>query len=639
LQIKNDLWNVSSPNKLKTAIVSNWKDNSEDKQFLEIWNNEKRLENINLTKLDKHSKIYEDSCSLGSFEWSPDSSKIAYIAEQKKTSKEKCFFTSKIDNTENEKAEFLNEANYEQKYANYYVDDWGEQYVGKNQAVISILSLDSMEISILDNLPEDYTPGQITWYKNEGIVFSAYYTKPYKLGLIYCPIRKSELFYYDLIQKTCIKLTDAKTESLRDPRFSPDFENICWLQNQARGPHFQCSKLFIMNWKTKEVSEIVEIVNSPKDSEFPGIFSMKFPKNCWSLDSKRILLNTQWRRASRMISIDVETKKISKLDKGVSGLNTVNCLKIENDWICASLQGYNRKPSLIIGKLPERGQEDTFKWFLSESADSLENLVDVELLKHIPKIPDEVYPNLSFESILVKPKVKNNTLVVLPHGGPHSCFCSDFSIHVAIFNALGYSVLLVNYRGSSGNGQDSINSLPGKVGTSDVNDVQEAAEAAQKLYNFDNVVLYGGSHGGFLTTHLIGQFPDFYKAASVRNAVTHLESELFVSDIPDWVLCEGLGTYDFDYKNIGGPKMFAELFNRSPIKYVDNVKTPTLLMIGNVDLRVPPSQGIEYYKALISRNIPAKALIYKEDNHPLEKPQTTADCIVSTVLWYEKYLN
>ena len=48
------------------------------------------------------------------------------------------------------------------KYANYYVDDWGEQYVGKNQAVISILSLDSMEISILDNLPEDYTPGQVS---------------------------------------------------------------------------------------------------------------------------------------------------------------------------------------------------------------------------------------------------------------------------------------------------------------------------------------------------------------------------------------------------------------------------------------------------------------------------------------------
>ena len=48
-----------------------------------------------------------------------------------------------------------------------------------------------------------------------------------------------------------------------------------------------------------------------------------------------------------MISIDVETKKITKLDNNINDLNTVSCLKIENDWICASIQGYNRKPSLV----------------------------------------------------------------------------------------------------------------------------------------------------------------------------------------------------------------------------------------------------------------------------------------------------
>ena len=203
--------------------------------------------------------------------------------------------------------------------------------------------------------------------------------------------------------------------------------------------------------------------------------------------------------------------------------------------------------------------------------------------------------------------------------------------------SLGYSVLLVNYRGSTGNGQDTIDSLPGKVGHNDVNDCQQAAEYCQEKYSFEKVVLYGGSHGGFLTTHLIGQFPDFYAAASVRNAVTHLEAELFVSDIPNWVMCEGTGKYDFDYKSVGGPDIFSELYSKSPVRYIDSVKTPLLLMIGSVDLRVPPSQGMEYYKALISRNVPAKALIYKEDCHPLDKPQTLADCIVGTILWYEKY--
>ena len=240
---------------------------------------------------------------------------------------------------------------------------------------------------------------------------------------------------------------------------------------------------------------------------------------------------------------------------------------------------------------------------------------------------------------MVRPKSNNGCLVVLPHGGPHSCFVGDFSSHVAIMYQLGYSILLVNYRGSTGNGQDSIDSLPGKVGTNDVNDCQQAAEFCKEKHAYNSVLLYGGSHGGFLTTHLIGQFPDFYTAASARNAVTHLEAELFVSDIPDWVMCEGLGTYDFDYKCVGGPEIFAELYAKSPVKYIDSVKTPTLLMIGSVDLRVPPSQGMEYYKALIARKVPAKALIYKEDNHPLDKPQTLADCIVSTILWYEKYLN
>lgn len=445
------------------------------------------------------------------------------------------------------------------------------------------------------------------------------------------------MFYYDLANNTCKQISEGQNSSLRDPRFSHDYENICWLQNQARGPHFQCSKLMIMNWESKKVTTLVDIIKSPKAEDFPGIYAMKFPQNCWSLDNKRILINSQWKRANRILSIDIESQQITNLNNKIDKCNTINCLSIENDWICASLAGYTRRPSMIIGKLPERGNEDNFNWCLNDSTDELTESNDVEVLTFIPNEVDTVYPNLTYEAILVKPKLDNKTLVVLPHGGPHSCFCSDFSSHVAIMYSLGYSVLHINYRGSTGNGQDTIDSLPGKVGHNDVNDCQQAADYCKVNHGYKHVVLYGGSHGGFLTTHLIGQFPEFYTAASARNAVTHLEAELFVSDIPDWVLCEGLGTYDFDYKCVGGPEMFSVLFSKSPVRYIDNVKTPTLLMIGSVDLRVPPSQGMEYYKALISRGVEAKALIYKEDNHPLDKPQTLADCIVSTILWYEKY--
>ena len=158
------------------------------------------MESVNLTKLDKHGKIYENSSCLGSFGWSPDSAKIAYIAEIKSEAKEKCYFTSKQNSTD---LDPIDEDNFEQKYANFYVDEWGEQYVGKSQSIISIFSLETLKIEILNKLPHDYTIGQFVWFKNEGLIVSAYYTKPYRLGLIYCPIRRSELFYYDLINDTC----------------------------------------------------------------------------------------------------------------------------------------------------------------------------------------------------------------------------------------------------------------------------------------------------------------------------------------------------------------------------------------------------------------------------------------------------
>ena len=69
---------------------------------------------------------------------------------------------------------------------------------------------------------------------------------------------------------------------------------MCWLQNPSGGPHFQCSKLMLMKWSTKETCTLVDIVrNNNSGSLFSGIFSIKFPTNCWSLDNKRIMLDTQ----------------------------------------------------------------------------------------------------------------------------------------------------------------------------------------------------------------------------------------------------------------------------------------------------------------------------------------------------------
>jgi acylaminoacyl-peptidase len=498
------------------ASVTNWKDNKNDeKQFLEIWNGDNRIENINLTKLGKHDKFYD-----GTLVWSLDSTKLAYIAEAKKTRKVSSFFT--VSSEEN-----VDETNHEEKYSNVYIDSWGEQNIDKVHSIIAIFDLNSLEVNVIENIPNDVCPSSLTWYKNDGIVFAGLYTQPYKLGLIYCPTRKSELFYYDLNEKTCVQLTNTN-ESVRSPRFSNDFKHLCWLQNQVNGPHFPCSKLMLMPWEDKKNVEIlVDLVKEESDGGFNGIFSLNLLNKCWSLDNKRIILSSQTGHNVRVISCDVVSKIVSVLDNNfLSDASSCDVLYFdENDWICASFQSYNRKPTIALAKLPSHGQENEIKWNIIEKENLL---ININILKLTPEYENKKFNSVKFEALLIHQNDKNDSLVVFPHGGPHSAFSGEFSPHVAVMVRLGYSVLLVNYRGSTGYGQNSIDSLPGDIGTQDVKDMQQAAEYCLKEYNFKKSFVYGGSHGGFLSAHLIGQYPDFYSAAAIRNPVIQLEG-FFVS--------------------------------------------------------------------------------------------------------------
>ncbi|KAG2471177.1 ACPH enzyme, partial [Polypterus senegalus] len=188
---------------------------------------------------------------------------------------------------------------------------------------------------------------------------------------------------------------------------------------------------------------------------------------------------------------------------------------------------------------------------------------------------------LDFEALLVKPKSVEKMeagipLIVQPH---------------------------VNYRGSTGFGQDSIESLIGLIGRQDVKDVQHAVNTvlqSDATLNPKSVYLLGGSHGGFLVCHLVGQYPDFYKAGVMMNPVINYATLLGTSDITDWrYTAVGL---QYSYDRIPTVDDLAAMLTSSPLVHAAKITTPVLLLLGGKDKRVTPKQGVELYRVLKSRS-------------------------------------
>jgi len=205
-------------------------------------------------------------------------------------------------------------------------------------------------------------------------------------------------------------------------------------------------------------------------------------------------------------------------------------------------------------------------------------------------------------------------------------------------------VILVNYRGSTGFGEASLQSLPGNIGTNDVADCMAALQAAINTGYTDptRVAAVGGSHGGFLSSHLVGQYPDSFRACVLRNPVCNISLMVHLSDIPDWCFVEAWGTAKG--KRCAASLPSAEDLQRftevSPVAHVGAVKAPLLMMLGACDRRVPLDDGKRYLDALKSNeHAPeTRLMVFPQDSHALDKAQTEFEQWLMVHWWLSKHL-
>ena len=172
---------------------------------------------------------------------------------------------------------------------------------------------------------------------------------------------------------------------------------------------------------------------------------------------------------------------------------------------------------------------------------------------------------------------------------------------------------------SIGFGQRAIKELEGAIGNKDLADVMESLRDLESRRGaFKKVILFGGSHGGFISATLSGKYPDRFAACILRNPVTDLPSFYSSTDILDWPFGQLDLEFDLDHPRPPSREQLIQLQEHSPSVYVKNVKIPTLVLIGERDLRVSPFPGRAWYTWLRSQGVTTKMLVFPDAGHSLD---------------------
>jgi dipeptidyl aminopeptidase/acylaminoacyl peptidase len=211
------------------------------------------------------------------------------------------------------------------------------------------------------------------------------------------------------------------------------------------------------------------------------------------------------------------------------------------------------------------------------------------------------------------------------HGGPHSIAADTwhFRWNNHAFAAQGYIVACVNYHGSSSFGQKFIESIRQRYGRLELADIEAATALLRKRRYVDakRVFAAGGSYGGYMVAWMNGHVP----AGKYRAYVCH-------AGCFDWVSMIADDSYPFFAKELGAWywKDFAKVEAQNPRAAVRRMATPTLVIHGALDYRVPDAQALQYYNTLKAKKVPVRLVHFPDENHWILKPQNSR-------LWYREF--
>src|SRR5437588_3962772 len=433
---------------------------------------------------------------------------------------------------------------------------------------------------------------------------------------------QDEFFNYDIfalkVSDNSIRRLTATEYSEYEPRWSPDGKRIVFRGTRRgltdRETTMEDTHVWVMNANGSDRREIGAVLDNRQ-----GV-----PR--WAPDGSAVYFTLQERGSNHLVRLPISGGKPEYVVKDTGGVG---------GW------SVGRDGALAYSFA---SRQDAAELHFKAGSGAPRKLTDLNAPlfagKQIAEVESFTFISndnkFEVEAFLTKPlgmtATSKHPLIVNIHGGPHGQNGPAFNFKNQVYAARGWATLQVNYRGSTGYGQKFADAVFGDQDGNEGQDVLYAVSAAVRRYLWidrERLGIEGVSYGGQLTDWLITQTNEF-KAAVPIAGIANLVSYNYMTYYNQY---EEMEFGQFLHQG----RLMDEAWNRSALKYVAAVHTPTMLVHGENDPDVPIAEAEQYFVALKDVGVETILVRYPREGHGVRETKHVIDLLDRSIRWYEDH--
>jgi dipeptidyl aminopeptidase/acylaminoacyl peptidase len=426
----------------------------------------------------------------------------------------------------------------------------------------------------------------------------------------------NDLFTVSIRGGKTTRITSNKASD-NQPTYSPDGKYIAY-RAMAR-PGFEADRYRLMLYE-RSTGRTISLTDH---------FDRSVGEFVWTLDGSRIIFTAEEAATLSIFSIPVKGGEIEKLYS--AGYNGSICITPDGKTLVFTHERVNMPAEIFRLDIDSPNKPE--KQLTSTNSERLLKLQ----MNPVEEFWFKGAGGEKVHGLLVKPAafdpVKKYPMVYLIHGGPQGAWEDNFHYrwNAQMFASPGYIVVMVNFHGSTGYGQRFTDAISGDWGGKPYDDLMKGLDYVLENYRFidkEKIAAAGASFGAYMINWIEGHTDRF------KCLVSHDGS---FNEISAYYATEELWFPEWDFK--GTPWTNKALYEKfSPHNYIQNFKTPMLVVHGQLDYRIDVNEGIQMFTALQRMGVPSKFLYFPDEGHWVLKPQNSELWYKTVLEWLASYL-